>query len=319
MNPRASIIVATRNNARLLSDALASIVADSSRVERELIVVDNASTDETVEVALRASQAAPFAIRLVHEPTLGHSAARNAGVAAARGDILLFTDDDVIVEDGWADALVTAFDDDDVVAASGRTLALWPVPPPEWLNGPHRARLALFDFGQDDRDLEPGEAPAGANMAFRTAVLRRFDPPFTVRLGNHGDRRFAFEETYLVDHVRRIGRLVYVADAIVHHRIRSERMDLGWMRATYFDQGIARLRIEQLSGGAQPPDLARRIVRAWRACFGLWRTCRANDRGSRIGPETWDELRHFEWAGRHVELLLGRFPRLVTGVRDLLA
>lgn len=317
--PTASIVLATRNNADLLRGALESIARDRSRVSRELIVVDNGSTDATAQVVAAVGAVTPFDLRVVDEPAPGHSRARNAGIAAARGAYLLFTDDDVLVHDGWCDALVAPFADPSVGVVAGRTVPLWPSEPPSWLDGPHRARLALYDFGDSDRALEPGEWPAGANMAFRGDVLRNRSEPFAVTVGNRGTRRFAADETFLVDELRAEHGIVYAAGAVVEHRIQPERMTPTWLRATYFDQGAAQLQIARLRGAEEPVPLVRRLVRMWRTCTAARRLRAAHDRAGRDGSRMSEELGAFVWAGWHVELALGRWPRLTVKVRDALA
>ncbi|HET7572553.1 MAG TPA: glycosyltransferase family 2 protein [Gaiellaceae bacterium] len=308
------MVVVTRDNADLLRDALASILADSSGVERELIVVDNGSSDGTTEVAAAAAAGAPFPVTLLHEPEPGLSRGRNRGVAAARGEIVLFTDDDVLVEDGWADALAAAFADPAVGVAGGRTLPIWPHPPAAWLDGPHRVSLALFDHGEESRLLADDEALAGANLALRASLLG--PDPFRLDIGNTGDRRFGYEETALVDALRREHAAVYVGSAVVHHRIRAERMTLRWLRATYFDQGIAVLRLRERAGEAESPGLARRLVRALRVARKTLRLRRRHDREGRGPSELWTELQEYKALGRHVDLLLRRFPSLSRWVRD---
>ena len=93
--PDISVVIPTRNRRRLLALALASVL-DQRGVRLEVIVVDEASTDDTVEMV--RSIADPR-VRLVrHAVPLGKSAARNRGIAESAGDWIAFLDDD----DLWA-------------------------------------------------------------------------------------------------------------------------------------------------------------------------------------------------------------------------
>lgn len=306
---RASVIVTTRDRAPLLEDCLRSILADRSRAIRELVVVDNASSDATAEVVRDAAAGAAVPVRYVREERLGQSHARNAGAKAARGEILVFTDDDVVVREGWVDALVRGFDDPAVGAVGGRILPDWEEPPPAWLDGPHAQLLTLIDHGAEARDFAEGELPLGANMAVRADVARAFDPLFDPRLGHRGRRRLAHEEYHLMSRIRLEHRLAYRPDAVVLHRIPRDRVDLSRMRRAFVELGLGLGRKERIESGPGA-SLARRAVRAGRTVRGARRLARRNEAGPRSGPETWDELYGFMWAGRHVELLLGRFPRL---------
>lgn len=307
--PMASVVIPTRNRAASLSGCLESILSDSSAAELEIIVVDNGSTDETHTVVSAAADASRrHEIRHVVEEETGSSAARNRGVAEAGGDVILFTDDDVLVADGWADGLIAGFAEAGVGAVGGRILPSWASPPPAWMNGPHAELLTLIDYGLDSRLLAADEPPLSANMAVRADVLRQFSPPFDTRLGHRGDRRMAHEEVHLINRVREAGHsIAYRADAVAYHRVAPERMNLDFMRSTIMDLGRGLAKREHIEGVAQL-TIPVRAVRTWRTCRAARRLRRSSERGTRFGPETWDELYAYMWAGKHIEMLLGRAP-----------
>jgi glycosyltransferase involved in cell wall biosynthesis len=86
-----SVVIATRNRAALLDEALASLRAQAGVPEFETIVVDNGSRDATREVAER------HGVTYLFEGRPNRSLARNAGIAAASGEFVLFIDDDVVL------------------------------------------------------------------------------------------------------------------------------------------------------------------------------------------------------------------------------
>src|SRR5690349_15468262 len=93
MKPRVSIVVPTRNRAADLPDALASVLVQTF-ADWECIVVDDGSTDGTLEVVSHAARADPRVRSVRREPGGSHAGARNAGLALARGDYVAFLDDD---------------------------------------------------------------------------------------------------------------------------------------------------------------------------------------------------------------------------------
>lgn len=308
--PVLTIAVCTRNRAQLLEGCLRSLARDRSSVERELVVVDNGSTDATRAVVEAAERTTPFPVRYVSEPRPGQSHARNAAVERASGSLIAFTDDDVVVEDGWGDAIAAPFADPAVGAVAGRILPLWPSEPPSWLHGPHATLLTLIDYGDEPRVLEV-EPPLGANMAVRVDVARAFAPAFDPSLGHRPGLRLAHEEVHFVNRVRETHTVVYAPEAVVRHVIEPERMQLPYLRRAFFQLGLGLGRRERLER-AERPDIARRLVRALRLWRGARSMTRRNDGGERTGSSTWDELHAYMWAGRHVELLLGRTPRLTS-------
>ncbi|HPB29909.1 MAG TPA: glycosyltransferase [Candidatus Sumerlaeota bacterium] len=119
--PGVSIVVPVRNGEALIGDCLESLCAlDYPADVREIIVVDNGSTDATASVVSR------YSVRLLSEPKTGASCARNTGWRAAVHDLVAFTDSDCVVNKEWLKNLVRNFTDDALGACGG---ALCPAPP----------------------------------------------------------------------------------------------------------------------------------------------------------------------------------------------
>ena len=122
MRPSASVVVCTRNRAGSLARTLASLglltLAEPDRFE--VVVVDNGSADATPDVIRAFAGQAGFRVTCRIEPRPGLSRARNAGISAARGNVILFTDDDCIVQPDWLQAAVRAFDGNLLQVVGGR-------------------------------------------------------------------------------------------------------------------------------------------------------------------------------------------------------
>jgi GT2 family glycosyltransferase len=175
MSMHLSLILCTRNRASQLARCLASMAAIRSTQPWELVVVDNGSTDDTRAVieAARSSIAAPLVY--AHQPVQGLSSARNAGVAASQGSLILFTDDDCYPAPDLLDAACAAFSDPAVGFVTGRILLYDPDDFPTTINESMQpARFAPHRF-------IPAGAVKGANFGFRRLVLDQigpFDPAF---------------------------------------------------------------------------------------------------------------------------------------------
>lgn len=91
-----SVIICTRNRAPAVAASLASVAAAAldCGIDIELVVVDNASTDDTQAVVEAWAKSVALPVRLVREDRKGLAVSRNTGVRASRGAILAFTDDD---------------------------------------------------------------------------------------------------------------------------------------------------------------------------------------------------------------------------------
>ena len=111
-----SVVIATRNRAEMLEEALQSIV-DQTLCPTEVVLVDNASTDQTPEVADRFRS--KLNLVYVIEPQLGVAHARNRGIATARGDIVAFIDDDCLPDPEWLQNMVWRFESDPSIGVVG--------------------------------------------------------------------------------------------------------------------------------------------------------------------------------------------------------
>jgi glycosyltransferase involved in cell wall biosynthesis len=168
--PRISAVVCAHNEEELIGQCLASLER-CQYPSLEVIVCDDASTDRTAEIARR------FPFRLLELERGGLSRARNAGIAAATGEIVAFLDADAACHPEWPFHLALSLEDDSVAATGGpnislssanfveRAVALAPGAPTEVLVADNRA-----------------EHVPGCNMAFRKEALEAiagFDPIHT--------------------------------------------------------------------------------------------------------------------------------------------
>ena len=219
----------TRNRADSLARCLASIAADPSERAAELVVVDNGSTDSTPAVLSGATRESPRPLHVVRTSARGHSRARNAGIRSADGAILLFTDDDVVVQSGWIDALSAPFADAGVGAVGGRIVPTFLGKRPRWLTDDEVfLPVTLPDYGTQPFRFDDGRLPIGANMAIRAGLL---DPdPFDPRLGHTGKLAIGFDEFFLLTRLARDHTVLYVPNAVVAHLLDDGRVTLARAR-----------------------------------------------------------------------------------------
>lgn len=266
-----SVVIATFNRARMLDECLASLAWQAFHDGDETIVVDNGSHDDTREVIERHRRSWPGRLITCAEPRPGKSIALGTALAAASGEILAFTDDDVDVGDGWLAAIRDAMGDGVTALVGGPVAPRWEASPPRWLrferNGYGRlaAPLALLDYG--DRAVPLGvRAALGANLAVRRDVVARLGG-FAPRLGKLRGTLRSGEDHDLCMRVARAGlKATYWPAARVTHFVPAERMRVRYFLEWFFWSGITHAsldRHEQAAGrsvAGVPAYLARRFV-----------------------------------------------------------
>lgn len=242
--PFMSIVIATRDRADRLDVCLQSLLS-VDYPNYEIIVVDNASQSQATADLIQGAYADKSYVRYIREDRPGLSWARNRGIVEARGEIIAFTDDDVVVDRYWLAGLAQGFAaTDDVACVTGLILPLeletqsqvWFEQFGGFSKG-FRRRIFDMDEHRPDEPLFPyaaGKLGSGNNMAFRPSALRAlggFDPALGAGAlvgGEDLDMMFRL--------IRRGFRLVYEPGAIVHH---LHRRDYATLRRQLSDGGVA--------------------------------------------------------------------------------
>jgi glycosyltransferase involved in cell wall biosynthesis len=235
----ASVVICTHDRAALIGRAVEHAVGEARAIGAEVLVVDNASTDATGVVLADLARRDGAVLRIVREPELGLSAARNRGLAEARGDVVAFLDDDAVPRPGWLAALLAPYADRRVVCVGGRIRLRFPLPPPPWLDPRLFPALSAFDLGNEPRRITYGHAdyPYGANISFRVAPARAHGG-FSTRVGLRGDTQLQHEETDLCYRLDRAGgEIHYTPAAVVDHWISPDRLTPAWFLARHWQGG----------------------------------------------------------------------------------
>lgn len=240
-----TVIVCTYNRAEMLATALNSLnkITMPDSVDWEVLIVDNNSNDSTRDVAMGFCTSYPNRFRYLFESHPGLSYARNAGIQAARGQILAFTDDDITMEPTWLQNLTASLHDGRWAGAGGRILPEQSFSPPSWLSLEDKyalAPLALFDRGSDARELL--ESPFGANMAFRKSVFDEHGG-FRTDLGRTPNSMMSNEDSEFGIRLRAAHeRLRYEPTAVIYHPVSEDRLKKEYFLQWSFYRGRSDIR-----------------------------------------------------------------------------
>lgn len=255
----ASIILINRNGGKWLTQATESLRADLegvSSADFELLFVDNGSTDDSIDRVHQSLEGVEFEWRLIHEPIPGVNSSRNAGLRAAKGEFLIFIDNDLVFERGWLNAYLeaaAAYPDQEVFA--GRVLVgAVEGEVPAWLDlsGTY-ARPSIVvqaNFG-DERTVMPfggGRGPVGPNMAMRRSLFDRVGP-FDTRFGLRPGSLIPGAEAEFFDRLAAAGlSFVYVSSAVVYHPLKKSQISKQYFLRRLHGIGRAHGRMQRLKG-----------------------------------------------------------------------
>jgi len=260
-----TIAIPTYNNAQLLDSALQSLykLHCPDDIDYEILVIDNNSNDRTPLIIRKNIERFNSKLKSVFEPKQGLSFARNRALKEAKGQIVCFLDDDVIVAPGWLEAVTSAFSKYSAAVVGGRSYLIYPGQKPYWLPHEREMLLSALDYGNQtlvntDKEL------FGLNFSIRKELALKLGG-FNTALGRKAKSLSCGEETELLDRVRKAGGVaVYEPRAIVGHIVKKKRLKKSWMFRRIFEGAVSKER-QQISQGkiASISTLFVQTARCW--------------------------------------------------------
>ena len=300
---RLTVAICTYNRADFLRQTLAGLALQNfPRDQFEVLVIDNNSRDHTPAVVAEfsASQPAP---RHLLETAQGLDYARNRAIVEARGDIILFADDDILVQHDWLALMLAPFAADathHVGAVGGEVIPVFPDGLPPWVSEWH----APLAFRADAGPLPARHSPMGANLAIPRAVFAQVGV-FHTALDRAAGNYFSGGDSEMIRRIRAAGLAVWFAPAAaVHHQMPASRTTFRYAARHAFDSARSRTidRAGQPGAAAylasrffanlvkliayallallpalilRTGDAKKSLVRAWRSCGYLYQIPRS--------------------------------------------
>ena len=250
MDPYLSVVVCTYIRTHRLIECLKTL--EEQTLDRscfEVVIVTRGLSDEYEKQLSDFVNSTNLSTNRVRMPEdlAGVSAARNAGLKSAKGEIIHFLDDDTLASPECLQSYVDVFKSTDALCVGGKILPKFVTPPPSWLRRSHWPFLGTLDLGDDICSFSyPSNFPVGANVAFRREVFERFGP-FDEDLGVLGRRRADGDETDICFRIQFAGgKLLYDPKALIYHCIEGDKLNKRWIlrRALRLGKGSAILQLK---------------------------------------------------------------------------
>ncbi len=246
--PFATVTICTYNRARWLRETLEFITRQDYPADRwEVIVIDNNSSDSTAAVVAEFVSAAKPP-RYFLEKNQGSSFARNRGIAEAKGEIIIFTDDDMLGSPAWLRDLMAPFTlagNETIAAVAGEVVPVFPEGLPNWLVN----RWRPLEFRTDVGPLRSNQLPMTANLAFRSSVFPEVGL-FRTDLGRIGNHSLFNEDHEFCRRVLAAGHVMwYTPVGLLQHQIPASRLTFKYTFKQTFDAARSRVIESTARGG----------------------------------------------------------------------
>lgn len=258
-----TVSICTFNRKAELIRCLDSLLPQARELGVGVLVIDNASTDGTADLFTPCSDYAD--VRLVREPSIGLSHARNRAISECSTTYLYYLDDDAKVPGGWLDAVVRGIRRWNAEAVGGPYRPYYLSAKPEWFDD--RYGSAMLD--RLEGPIRNDQQLSGGNLGFRLEVLQRIGgfPDF---LGMKGTAMGVGEETYVLNRIREVysaARLVFLPETCILHLVPEAKYHLRYWVARSWRQGSSARRIDGASTLGVPALLRGFLSCGW---LGIW-------------------------------------------------
>ncbi len=223
-----SIIICTYNRASDLDNVLAQLSEQivSTQFKGEVLIVDNNSKDDTKEIVKKYVQTSPN-FRYILETRQGKPHALNAAIKEAKGEWLIFSDDDIILNDDWLASVLTTITNTKFKCFFGKIISRWLVDEPVWFDPRMRSVIVNADHG--DQIKFPMNYLVGANMGIHREVFNE--------CGVFDETRKRYEDAEISLRIRKKFDIVYVPDVVIYHPVTADRMTKKYFRNWYYEMG----------------------------------------------------------------------------------
>jgi glycosyltransferase involved in cell wall biosynthesis len=229
-----SLIVPTYNRVEYLKGSLPSFVNQSlNKDDYEILIIDNNSNDDTKEISKSILEKSNCNWKYFFEANQGLHYARNRGILEAKGELIVFGDDDIEASQDWLSEFVTEFEQNKKTGvAGGKILPKWDKQAPEWIydygDSKTHAVFAYLDLGNKRKVLN-NLMVFGCNFAIRKKIANEIGGSFPDTFPKRLKHLSGQGETEMLRQTMKLGYdIVYLPEAFIKHHAESKRATLDY-------------------------------------------------------------------------------------------
>jgi GT2 family glycosyltransferase len=272
--PGVSVIICCHNSSSLLPSTLECLARQVVDIPWEVVIVDNASTDQTGSVARRLwPQGIPVALRVVQEPQLGLAYARIRGMVEARYEFLTFVDDDNWLDPGWVQTTYDVMLNHPEIGALGGIIEPeFETARPNWF-GPVAYLYATGPSGEPSGDVTERHMLCGAGLTVRQSALgdigeKGFRP---ISVGRTGTSLGAGEDSELTYCLRLAGWRLWIDPRLrMKHFLPHRRLQWAYARRLAYCSAYATPERDALVYACKPPRTGLLLRVRWLRETWVW-------------------------------------------------
>lgn len=268
-----SVIICTYNREKYIYNVLKSIAENDFPYNNyEILLINNNCTDNTAAECQRFKADFPSVnFREFVETNQGLSHARNRGIKESKGDILVYVDDDALVNREYLRTFADFFvNNSEAYAAGGPIIPRYETEEPKWMSYYIKCLLTGYKYkGNKVVEFLSGDFPGGGNAAYRKEVFDKVGL-YNVDLGRKGDSLVGAEEKDIFDKMRtRQMRFFYLPTAILYHIIPEKKLSTDYFNRLTYAIGVSeRKRTQQISSWKYIQRVFAEVIK-WCVTIGL--------------------------------------------------
>ncbi|MBX7172014.1 MAG: glycosyltransferase [Pyrinomonadaceae bacterium] len=240
-----SVVIPTYNREKLLAKTLQSL--DNAQIppnfEIEVIVCNNNSTDGTETIIENfKSRMTKIKLTSIFEEKQGRSAAVNAGIRKAEGDLVAMIDDDIQISENWFLEIERIFNSrwKEIDFIGGKVLPIWEAEPPKWVTEIKDVGICWRDYGEEEwKYSEQTPIVTGGHAVFKREIFDEIGL-YSEELGVKKKNFISCEDDVMFEKLINAGKSgIYSPKLVVHHFVPTHRLNKNYFRQWNFGAGIS--------------------------------------------------------------------------------